>query len=232
MIFFRPPWWGIIGNPYFIARRGLYCSIKKYANTKKEKKLKILDIGCGDKPYQLLFNDAEYIGIDITGGGHLDTAKQVDEYFDGKTIPMPDESFDIVICTQVLEHVEDSENLLMECHRVLKKDGELFLTMPFVWNEHETPFDFRRFTRYGHEQIFGKAKLTITSIESTTGVFRVCGQILSAFIFETLAGKWILLKFLVSLLLCFPIQAVSIILDAIFRNSWITLDYVVHAKKI
>jgi ubiquinone/menaquinone biosynthesis C-methylase UbiE len=63
---------------------------------------KILDIGCGIKPYRHLFTSSSYTGIDIAGGGHEDRAKTVDAYYDGHNIPFPNQSFDTIICTQVL----------------------------------------------------------------------------------------------------------------------------------
>ncbi|KKQ61474.1 MAG: hypothetical protein US81_C0006G0030 [Parcubacteria group bacterium GW2011_GWE2_38_18] len=229
--FFEPAWFSILANPYFIARYQLFKKIQEFSKSDWSEK-KILDVGCGIKPYQNLFKQADdYIGIDIKGGGHYDQAKYVDRYFDGINIPFEENSFDLVICTQVLEHSENPVGLLKEMNRALKKDGQLYLTMPFVWNEHETPFDFRRFTRFEHERILKQANFLENKIEPTCGVFGVCGQLISAFIFENLAGKNILTKIFVSLVICFPVQTIFIILDFIFKNSWITLDYIITTKK-
>ena len=228
--FFRPAWYSVIINPYFIARYGLLLKIKNFAKNDFSGK-KILDVGCGIKPYKNLFNSSSYVGIDIDYGGHNNQAKVVDKFYDGVNIPYDDNSFDIVICTEVMEHVVDPEKLLSEIHRVLKIGGRIFFSMPFVWNEHEIPYDFSRFTRYKHQDIFKKSGLTIEKIEETTGVFRVCGQLISAFIFERLFVKNKPLKFLVAVFLCFPIQLFFIVLDFIFKNYWITLDYAITAKK-
>lgn len=229
--FFQPNWHSIIINPYFIARHGLLNKIKLFANQNFSEK-NILDIGCGIKPYRNLFSKtAIYTGIDIKGGGHYDQAKTVDQFYDGINIPFEENKFDAIICTQVLEHANDPDTLLKEINRVLKKDGQLFLTMPFVWNEHEIPFDFRRFTRYGHEKIFEKNNLKIEKIETTSGIFGVCGQLISAFIFESLGKKNKFLKVFISVILCFPIQLIFVVFDCIFKNSWITLDYAINAKK-
>ncbi|MFA5886393.1 MAG: class I SAM-dependent methyltransferase [Patescibacteria group bacterium] len=228
--FFRPAWYSVLINPYFIARYGLLKKIKKFAAADFTSQT-ILDVGCGSKPYASLFPGATYIGIDIAGGGHFDQAKIVDKFYNGTTIPFPDNNFDAVICTEVLEHAGDPEKLLSEIRRVLKTNGQVFLTMPLVWSEHEIPNDFRRFTRYEHKRIFAKSGLTIEKLEETSGVFRVCGQLIAAFIFERLFLKNKPFKLLSALILCFPIQIIFIILDFIFRNSWLTLDYAITAKK-
>jgi SAM-dependent methyltransferase len=228
-IFFRPSWYDILINPYFIARYSLLKEIENFSKGVKNKK--ILDIGCGDKPYEDFFikNENEYIGVDVRGGGHNNEDKKVDKYYDGETIPFDDEIFDIIISTQVLEHVKNPRQFIKESYRVLQDGGILFLTMPFVWPEHEKPFDFNRFTQYEHKNIFGGAGFDIKSIKSTCGVFGVCGQLISAFVFESIKFK--VFKLVASVLICFPIQTIFMFFDLVFKKSGITLDYVVIAKK-
>ena len=228
--FFRPRWYSILFNPYFIARLGLYKKIKKYANKDFGGK-SILDVGCGIKPYTFLFkNNKEYIGIDIKSGGHFEKEKEPDLYFDGINIPFESQRFDLVICTQVLEHAEYPEKLLNEINRVLKNTGEIFITIPFVWNEHEIPYDFRRLTRYGLDRLLISSGFKIQELEETSGFFGTIGQLISAFIFETI-GRNLILKSIFAFILCFPIQFSFLVLNTIFRSHWLTLDYVVVAKK-
>lgn len=231
-IYFRPAWYSIFINPIFIARYGLYKKIKSFAKGDFSNK-KILDVGCGVKPYKDLFKGfAEYIGVDIEGGGHLDKYKDVDKFYDGSTLPFADNIFDVVICTQVLEHVISPANLLGEIARTLKSGGQAYITMPFVWNEHEVPYDFNRFTRYEHDRILKEAGLSLKSINPTCGVFRTCGQMISGFIFEKLSLKNGIFNLLIAFILCFPVQLIFIILDLIFKNHWLTLDYVVRVGKL
>ncbi len=233
--FFRPGWYSVLINPYFIARRGLHKQIKDFSSSQDFSGRKILDVGCGQKPYQSLFSGAEqYFGIDIEGGGHYDGAKTVDKFYDGQHIPLADASFDYVICTQVLEHAANPTLLLGEIARVLKPGGQLFLTMPFVWSEHEIPFDFRRFTRYEHARLLKASGLEMVTIQDTTGFFRTIGQLSSAFIFEGLSRHLPLrhaFQPLIALMICAPIQIGAILLDWIFPNRGLTLDYAVRARK-
>jgi len=227
-IFFRPAWYAIFTNPYFIARRSLYKKIHGFSKEVANKK--ILDLGCGNKPYSSLFTDSEYIGIDIDGGGHKGSAKNVDLVFDGKTIPFAGNSFDVILCTQVLEHTESPEKLIQEANRVLKKTGILYLTCPFVWPEHEIPYDFRRYTQYGLKKILGENNFLVEKVSSTTGIFTTIGQIVSSFLFE-FVGRNLILRALMAVMVCFPVQLLSIVLDSLFRHQGIALDYVVIARK-
>jgi SAM-dependent methyltransferase len=108
-----------------------------------------LDVGCGLKPFASCFNHARYTGIDIEVSGRSSDMKVPDKYFDGVNIPYENEMFDGVLCTQVLEHVENLDMLLAECNRVTKLGGGFVVSVPFIYREHEQPYDFRRFTSYG-----------------------------------------------------------------------------------
>lgn len=112
---------------------------------------RLLDIGCEQKPYGVFLHPSvEHVGIDLFDG------PKVDVIYDGKHIPFPDNSFDAILCTQVLEHAEDVEQVCNEMVRVLKPDGQLIITVPFIYCEHSAPYDFRRFSLYGIPRFFGK----------------------------------------------------------------------------
>ncbi len=228
--FFRPQWYSVLVNPYFINRFTLFTAIKKFAK-ETNSEAKILDVGCGIKPYRELFSSPSYTGIDIAGGGHTDEAKTVDAFYDGKSIPFPDQSFDAIICTQVLEHADDPEILVKECARVLKPNGRAFFSMPFMYPEHEVPYDFRRFTRFEHERLYKKNNFTNFSINQTTGIFGTFAQLLVIWAFESITFRATILKALLSLFIFAPIQVLGLILDCLNQKSGPTMDYVVTIKK-
>jgi SAM-dependent methyltransferase len=144
---FFPGLISIFINPFYFIRKRLIEKIKPLAS---EMEGKLLDFGCGAKPYQSLFSNVNsYIGIDIENEGHDHTNEQIDVYFDGENIPFDNETFDSVLTTETLEHVPNVDNCLKEIGRVLKPNGKILLTVPFVWQEHEMPFDFRRFSTNG-----------------------------------------------------------------------------------
>ena len=117
---------------------------------------KLLDVGCGQMPFRhLLPPGAIYTGIDIPAASSFGMQKNSDIVeFDGTRIPFPDNHFDAILCTEVIEHAIDPEALIAEMHRVLRPGGSLVLTVPFAARVHHIPYDFHRFTRYRLAQMF------------------------------------------------------------------------------
>lgn len=228
--FFLPEWYAIFLNPYFICRRGLFVGIKEFARSLSND-VHILDVGCGNKPYRNEFKTAHYTGIDIAGGGHADEEKQVDRYYDGKTIPYPDASFGALICTQVLEHADAPEELIIEFHRVLHAEGKLLITMPFIYPEHEQPHDYRRYTRFELMRILKKSGFRDIHIIPSSGAFATIAQLLSIKIFEAVNIRASILKLVLTVFILAPIQMFGLLFDMIFRNNGPTLDYIVTATK-
>ena len=110
---------------------------------------RILDVGCGKCPYRTLFSKAtEYIGIDVVEGGKADFIVTPDAAW-----PLADASFDVVLATQVIEHVENLPYTLGEISRVCKPGGIIILSFPFLYNEHGSPYDFQRYTIHGASKL-------------------------------------------------------------------------------
>lgn len=145
---------GIVLNEFYIPRKAL----KKFvAANSVHITGNVLDVGCGSKPYQHLFNYNTYYGIDIENPGHCHKNEQIDEYYDGINIPAANSTYDNTVCFEVLEHVFEPESFLKEINRVTKTGGKLLLTAPFIWNEHEAPNDYGRLTSFGMKHIMQKA---------------------------------------------------------------------------
>jgi len=132
---------------------------------------RILDFGCGSKPYISLFSNAtEYIGLDYEGEGHSHVNEDVDVFYDGKKIPFPDASFDAVFSSEVFEHLFNMDEILRELNRVMKKGGKMLLSCPFVWPEHEVPVDYARYTRFALRDLLEKHGFTVL-VQDKTGDF-------------------------------------------------------------
>lgn len=127
---------------------------------------KILDFGCGDARYKKFIEENnEYIGVDSKTTGFENSKKNADIYWDNQTLPLENESFDIIICTEVFNQVDDIDNTINELKRVLKKGGKLFITMVFIFGEHDIPYDFTRFTSFGIKKIFEKKNFKVVEFK-------------------------------------------------------------------
>lgn len=119
--------------------------------------LRVLDVGCGGKPYLPLLAEraSAYFGVDAVAG------EWVDDVAPAESLPYEDESFDVVICTQVLEHVDDPPKVLSEIERVLAPGGVAFLSTHGVYLYHPDPSDsdrdYWRWTHSGLSRIFNQA---------------------------------------------------------------------------
>ena len=134
-----------MASPTWITRKLLLNGVLQHAPALKGK---LLDFGCGAKPYRSLFSVDEYIGVDFQGEGHDHSNEQIDVYYDGKTLPFENDSFDSIFSTEVFEHVFNLPEMLDELNRVLKPGGQMLITCPFAICEHEQPNDFARYTSF------------------------------------------------------------------------------------
>lgn len=126
---------------------------------------KVLDVGCGDQGYKKYIDCNHYIGLEVEVSGRAEDNKKADEYFDGVKIPYLESSFDFILCTEVLEHATSPVLLMSEVKRVLKPGGIALITVPSMWGEHETPFDFRRYTSYGIMQMADELDIEVVDFE-------------------------------------------------------------------
>lgn len=225
---FDPNLFGILINPFYIARKGLARHIRELS---PEISGKILDVGCGTKPYKNFFKFSEYIGLEYDTGIDL-YKKSADYFYDGKKFPFNAETFDSIICNQVLEHVFEPEDFLKEIFRVLKPHGKLLITVPFVWDEHEQPFDFARYSSFGLKHLLEKNGFRVIAYKKSVNNISVIFQLLSDYFYKiSLKNK--LLKWVVMFLFIFPSNLIGIILGKLLPdNNDLYLDNIILAQKI
>jgi ubiquinone/menaquinone biosynthesis C-methylase UbiE len=115
--------------------------------------INVLDVGCGTLPYKNYSgSNWNWVGLDI----ETNPFAKVKVSTTDKIWDITSDTFDLVLCTEVLEHSKFPESILSEIHRVLKSEGTLILTTPFIYPIHGAPNDFRRFTPHFYEnQLFG-----------------------------------------------------------------------------
>lgn len=163
---FEAPWWAIVVNPWFLPRRALWRAMQRASGALRGR---ILDVGCGVQPYRQLLSAADAIvGIEIDTGQNR-RSKCADVYYDGVTLPFDAESFEGVVCNQVLEHVFEPELFVAEIRRVLVADGQLVLSVPFFWPEHERPRDSQRYTSYGVRELLHRSGFEIVEQQKLVG---------------------------------------------------------------
>jgi len=114
----------------------------------------VLDIGCGYMPYReivLSFPDViKYIGLDLDKNDIYQN--KPDLTWDGKTIPLPDNSVRCAVATEFFEHCPEPEAVMEEIFRVLSPGGILFFTVPYLWPLHDVPHDQYRYTPFSLER--------------------------------------------------------------------------------
>jgi SAM-dependent methyltransferase len=111
---------------------------------------RLLDAGCGEKPYEPLFapHVSAYVGLDNAAHADADLVGAIE------AIPADDSSFDVVICIQVLEHVDDPAAAVRELHRVTRPGGRVLLSTHGAMVYHPNPSDPWRWTHEGLERLF------------------------------------------------------------------------------
>lgn len=135
----------IFRRDYFVVQHlfnFISSSIEQYCH----KGFIVADIGCGEQPWRQLIErrGGRYLGIDY----NQNQQSSVNILANIEQLPLIESSFDMILCTEVVEHVLRPDLALSELCRTLKPNGILIITTPFAYPLHEEPFDFCRLTKY------------------------------------------------------------------------------------
>jgi SAM-dependent methyltransferase len=163
---FRSPF-GLLSKNWLVWRIGR----RHVATVSHLARGEVLDIGCGEQPFRSVFDGR--IGR-IWGLDHprtLHPNEKIEVFGTALSLPFRGGSFDTAICFQVLEHVPEPLRLLEEARRVLKPGSHLILTAPHIWNVHEQPHDYFRYTQFGLEHLFRKAGFEVVEVRPMAGYF-------------------------------------------------------------
>lgn len=129
------------GDPHYLHLSDLLLALRR---VRPEQAGRVLDFGCGGSPYRELFSGEIYHRADFPGFADLDF-----EFGEDSAIATPDAGYDLVLSTQVLEHVREPARYLAECARLLRPGGRLILSTHGLFEEHGCPYDFQRWTADG-----------------------------------------------------------------------------------
>ena len=122
----------------------------------------IFDLGAGESHFRdLLSRFKEVLSVDLFPYQKIDVVADFT-----KEVPLRDSSGDIVVISNVLEHIIEPQFFLNECVRVLKSGGTIVGTAPFLLWVHQEPYDYNRFTDFMLKHILEEAGFTDVRVES------------------------------------------------------------------
>jgi SAM-dependent methyltransferase len=204
-------------HPYFLHYRSYLADVKKAAVHAHGK---LLDIGCGNKPFEKLFKPfvTEHIGCDVAQSSD----HRVDFICSATKLPFEDSSYNTVLSTQVIEHVADHQAFLSEVFRVLKSNGVLILSGPMYWPLHEEPYDFFRFTEHGFRFLLERLGFVKLQVLNNGGKWALCGQVMIHTIEKTRWYRGFIIRF---------INRFFADLDDRLPNRTNPMNYVIIARK-
>lgn len=197
---------------------------------------RVLDIGCGRRPYEALLRarGADYLGLDLPG---RDTGEQgPDIVGDACSLPFRAGIADTIVCTEVLEHVPEPEQLLRELRRVIADNGTLILSAPFFEPLHEEPYDFTRYTAYGLQAFVKRAGFHLCRIERRGGWWSVTlGSLVGQALYDAVAPRrGIQRRRTPAILLVLPaltlLQVIALILDHLLPSKRVAIGHLVLAE--
>jgi len=201
--------------------------LQEFSNSEKCKVDTLLDVGAGQSPYYELFEGKvkKYIASDLEGLMPANETRPIEQKVGAaEALPIENNTIDVVMSNQVLEHVLDERKSVAEAFRVLKDGGYFIGSVPHISPIHLEPYDFRRFTEYGLKQLLENNGFEVLEIDGNGGVRKAIALTLTMdwFLSEHEKGKPQEFQGFKQLLL-FPvvgfINIKASILDAIFGDK-------------
>lgn len=140
----------------------------------------LLDLGCGNVPLYDIYKDLITDNICVDWKNTLHKNHYIDYEFDlNEYIPLEDNKFDTILCTDVLEHIANPGLLINEIARLLRPNGKLILTVPFFYWLHEEPHDYFRYTKYSLQKYCINSGLNVLELKPYGGAPEVIMDIIA-----------------------------------------------------
>lgn len=175
---------------------------------------RIADIGCGEQPWRSLIEQCggRYVGVDIS----INKLCSVQVLGEIVALPLRTESVDVALCTEVMEHVLDVRQGLLELARIVKPGGQVLLTTPFCYPLHEEPHDYGRLTSYQLAQLASTAGLELRRLEITGNELEVLATVWSHLWIRRETGEPGLAGRICGLLMRLPVNLLTLCGSALF----------------
>jgi SAM-dependent methyltransferase len=168
-----------LSSPTWVVRSALARWLREQAAELAGREVRILDVGCGVKPYYPFFADvaASYVGVDVVENPAADLIGSVE------ALPVDDASFDLVLCTQVLEHCDDPAQAVRELRRVTAAGGRVLASTHGVQVYHPSPVDYWRWTHEGLRRLFEQnASWSSLRVEPAAGTASALAMLLGTYV--------------------------------------------------
>lgn len=149
--------------------------------------LKLLDAGAGEQQYRKYCSHLQYVSQDFAAyvPENVDEGLQMEKWDYGKldivsdilNIPVESASFDVILCTEVFEHIPEPAGAVTEFARILKPGGELIITAPFCSMTHFAPYHYYTgFNKYFYQYHLDKNGFRITEMTPSGNYFDYMSQ--------------------------------------------------------
>lgn len=192
---------------------------------------RLLDLGCGHAPLYMRYKDcvSDVTCVDWAESLHqnrlLDVIHDLNEPF-----PLDDNTFDCVICSDVLEHIYKPTNVWNETYRIMKPGGVLLLNVPFYYWIHEMPHDYHRYTKFSLDRYATDAGFDDVKVMSVGGKGHVLADVIGRSLKKVPGSKyWV--RFLHQLVASSPQKTLAAAMSNSTTNRWPYLYFVVAHKK-
>ncbi|WP_082592186.1 class I SAM-dependent methyltransferase [Stenotrophomonas nitritireducens] len=196
----------------------------------------VIDIGAGELKYRSQFSHCRYVSNDLCVGDEGWNYEGIDLVSSAYAIPVEDDSFDAVLCIQVMEHLDNPDGAFREFHRILKGRGRAYVSAPLLAGEHQQPHDFLRYTRYGFSVLGERNGFRVLSISPHGGCAIAVETLMWAAFWELAPlPRQSLARYAVYVLL-YPVKlltgALALLLDMLDKKKSMTINYNVVYEKV
>ena len=194
----------------------------------------VLDAGAGEAQYRpdVACAGHRYRAIDLgVGEGDWNYGK-IDAWARVEALPFPPHTFDGMLSVAVLEHTPYPRQTLHEMARALKPGGQLMIIVPTMWEEHQMPHDYYRFTRYGAQNLLEEAGFAVDQVRPLGGYFWFMGRKFIDVLEFFECGVRVLFWPFLAILFGFLLPILCTHLDWLDRDKYYTIGQLCFCRRV